>query len=346
LPNAHYYWWVEAVNPAGVSNGCYIYSFYTSTQLTFLDLLPYTGQAIEGDGIQLSIIGVNINNLNFYYSTDGGNNYLPWANNEPFTNGYVWVPIPNSGMITFRVEDADNPLIWDTIQVYVDPIYLTINSPTMGQEILTNNNFNVVWASSLGINQLNENEVQIMIKKLPNGPWIPFFSYYSGSASTINDIDYFSSYVSGNLTSGEYLIKIFPFYGNGDEMANPFSIKDVIISTPNGYEQLTSGTVFPITASSNIDDIYTLQFSSDGGTNWQVITNSFIINNSISSSTSYNWTVPNIGSNNCFIRLVKPSAPGIVYDQSDNPFTIQCNLTASITAVGPTSFCQGSNVQL
>jgi hypothetical protein len=346
LPSTQYYWWAEAVNPAGVSVACYIYNFTTSSQLTFLELFPYSGQVLEGDGIQLQIDAANVNNLNFYYSTDGGVNYYPWVSNEPFTNNYVWVPIPTSGIVTFKVEDADNPLLFDTIQVYVEPLTLSLISPNPGQEVLTNDNFNVEWASTFAIPLLSDNNVQLLIKQLPSGTWTSFFFYYFNSGGTFNEIDYFSSDVQSTLTSGEYLLKISPNYGDGDEMTSPFFIKDIIITSPNGNEQLTPGTVYPITASSNINDTYTLQYSTNGGTNWQTITNSFTIDISNGTSTTYNWTVPNIPSNNCFIRLIKPSAPGVVFDQSNNPFSILCNITASITANGSTTFCQGGSVQL
>ncbi len=88
------------------------------------------------------------------------------------------------------------------------------------------------------------------------------------------------------------------------------------LSSPNGGENLTAGTTYPIGWSStgSISNV-SLEYSDDNGAGWTVI------EASTANNEQYDWTVPLIGSDECLIRIFDVDDPA-VSDESDGPFTI------------------------
>jgi len=101
--------------------------------------------------------------------------------------------------------------------------------------------------------------------------------------------------------------------------AAPFSIVSpptIAVTTPNGGEDWPGGTVHNVqwTTTGTVGDVK-IEYSSNGGTGWTTIIAS------TANDGSYSWTVPDIASTVCLIRI-SPAAGGAPTDTSDAPFTI------------------------
>ena len=94
----------------------------------------------------------------------------------------------------------------------------------------------------------------------------------------------------------------------------------VTVTTPNGGEDYGVGTTQTITWTPDHlqPSSYTIQYSTDGGSNWNTVAT-----NVPGTSTSYNWLVPNTPTTQALIQVIGYDGTGTpVSDKSDNPFTI------------------------
>ena len=99
------------------------------------------------------------------------------------------------------------------------------------------------------------------------------------------------------------------------------SAQTITVTSPNGGEVWAGCTSKNITwTASGTSNNYTIDYSTDGGTNWTSVTSSLS-----TTSGSYSWTVPNINSSNCLVRVKDSNTPSVV-DQSNSSFTITAPL--------------------
>ncbi|NIM17526.1 MAG: hypothetical protein GTO45_36395 [Candidatus Aminicenantes bacterium] len=103
------------------------------------------------------------------------------------------------------------------------------------------------------------------------------------------------------------------------------------VTAPNGGEHLAIGSKYTITwTSSGVTDTIRIRFSSDGGNNFSKIADN------LANSGSWTWTVPNINSSNCLIRINAINTDGLPYDVSNSTFTIgEGGGAPSITLISP-----------
>ncbi len=102
---------------------------------------------------------------------------------------------------------------------------------------------------------------------------------------------------------------------NTDIYANIISLPNVTVSTPNGGESITGGSSYNITWTSSGIDSVKIEYSTNGGSTWNTIIAR------TPSDGSHSWTVPNIYSSNCLVRITYLS-DGTITDQSDAVFRI------------------------
>ncbi|MFZ4399676.1 MAG: hypothetical protein ACOYO1_06560 [Bacteroidales bacterium] len=100
----------------------------------------------------------------------------------------------------------------------------------------------------------------------------------------------------------------------------------ITITSPNGGEVWAGCTQKSITwTASGTSNNYTIDYTTDGGVSWISVTSSLYI-----TSGSFSWTVPNINSTNCKIRIVDSNTPSCS-DMSDYTFSI----TAPLLLISP-----------
>lgn len=164
------------------------------------------------------------------------------------------------------------------------------------------------------------------------------------SYSTNNGLDWLM--VSNNISAGSgsftWLIpntpsdscKIMiqdPNHKSRIDLSNNFTITDrtITILYPNGSEKFISGNAYTILwESTNIKnlDIY---YSVDAGENW-----SPLAINLLSKKDTLTWTVPNINSQKCLIKIIDNN-DNRIYDLSNEYFTIEKIKNPEITLLAP-----------
>ena len=91
----------------------------------------------------------------------------------------------------------------------------------------------------------------------------------------------------------------------------------ITVTSPNGGESWPGCTQKSITwIASGTSNYYSIDYSTNGGTNWTSIASFYN-----TSSGSYSWTVPNVSSTNCIVRVYDANNPNIS-DVSNEVFTV------------------------
>ena len=91
----------------------------------------------------------------------------------------------------------------------------------------------------------------------------------------------------------------------------------VVLTAPNGGESWVGGSSHLITWNIQGTSLsFNIDYSTNGGSTW-----TSIVSNLSTSVGTYNWTVPNIPSATCMVR-VRDAVTNCMQDQSDNVFTI------------------------
>ena len=141
-------------------------------------------------------------------------------------------------------------------------------------------------------------------------------SSQSSAGRIINSTSFNMNFISGQSTpigiieSGSYSLS----QGFNSTIKNIF--RTISLFHPNGNEILLAGSTKRIEwTTSNLNKV-NLSFSINEGANWTVIVSDFD-----AAQSFYDWTVPNIESKKCLIKLVDATNNGIV-DQSDHTFEI------------------------
>lgn len=101
-----------------------------------------------------------------------------------------------------------------------------------------------------------------------------------------------------------------------DESSNFFFIFKLDLTAPQGGESLEGWKQFDITWDSEIIDDVMIEFSSDNGENWDIITDQVSADDS-----TYQWIIPDIDADQCFVRLTTPGLPEF-YSINETPFSI------------------------
>ena len=101
-----------------------------------------------------------------------------------------------------------------------------------------------------------------------------------------------------------------------DESANKFFVFQLDLTSPEGGENLAGQSKFDITWDSEIINNIKIEFSSDSGQTWNIEAS-----NVLATDTIFEWDVPNINSEECFIKLTTPGLPDL-YSINEIPFSI------------------------
>ncbi len=135
--------------------------------------------------------------------------------------------------------------------------------------------------------------------------------YVSNSAQALRPDTYISQYKA--TTSDHY-----PVFSRFAFNVAPPPPPPLRITSPNGGEQLASGTVQTLTWTADDVSSVMLEFSPDDGTTWQVLAPRVP-----ASSGQYTWTVPPVPATTvqARVRVSDASAPATA-DQSDTAFTV------------------------
>jgi hypothetical protein len=233
------------------------------------------------------------------FSYDGGSNW--WYQGEVPTgpnggNASITVPNITTSNALLRITDAANPSVSDIsnapFTVYVPQIFIW--EPSANSAVFANSLSQVYWILyDPGITLLNADI------SIDNG------QTFTPVAQNMNAQAGYTYINLSNTPSNACILKL-----SNAQNPSEYGLSDVFVISPTPVYTLTSpaggeiiNTYSPLTITWTVENPYSpanyLEFSADNGVNWEVIANG----SSQGNSGSYEWTTPNVNSEQCRIRI-------------------------------------------
>ena len=260
--------------------------------------------------------GTAINAVKIEFTSNNGIDWTTIADNLPGSGSYAWnLPNINSTQCKVRVSDATDGVPSDVSSqpFTIQPIStISVTSPKAGDVYSAGSPVNIHWTS----NGIENVKIEFTTNNgLIQADW---FTLINTTPSNGNFVTTFS------IPSNLYRIRISEAltgsplaYSDGVFTISAQPVRTIGMIAPNGGEQWIVGTTNEIRwASSNIDSVK-LEFTLDGGADWNTIAAK------VPSNGLYNWLVPNVAfrSDNCLIR-VSDAKQGTPSSTSTGPFSI------------------------
>ena len=262
-------------------------------------------------------------NYTLQYSTTNGSSWNTIASNIS-GNSYAW-SVPNSPSSTclIKVLDYANTCKYDISDANftISPAQPLLLTPNGGEDWYSGTTKNITW------NTLTYYSSVRLEYSTDNGAtWILITS------STSNNGSY--NWTVPNVSSTQCLIKASNSSNTfvNDVSDAVFRIRPAVtILTPNGDNGTTvwgGCTVTSITFDrSNAWDSYRIEYTTNNGTTWNVITNYW---STTANPATYNWNIPNLTTSQAKVK-VSPYYASSYYDESDSTFTV----TKPVTLIQP-----------
>jgi hypothetical protein len=260
------------------------------------------------------------------YSTDNGFSWTEIAASTENDGQYDWiVPDTPSDTCLMRVSetDGDPTDTSDAVFSIVFPSTLTITSPNGGETWEAGTFQDITWTSTGTVGN-----VKIEYSTDNGTSWTEIVK------STANNGIY--HWMVPDTPSDNSLVRISESDiddGPSDVCDSVFSITPpsspaIFITSPNGGEELTAGSVHEITWTSvgTVGDLK-IEYSIDNGTSWTDIIAA------TENDGGYEWTVPDDPSGNCLIRASE-AVDGDPLDVSDALFSI-VSISSTLTVTSP-----------
>jgi hypothetical protein len=253
----------------------------------------------------------NITDVKIDYSTNNGALWLNVVSSVPAGSGsYSWT-IPNtpSEECLVRISDAGVASRFDVSDsTFTIAPLVTLIAPNGGEQWISGEQQNITWVSQ------NITNVGLDFSDDNGSNWTNIIASTPASTGSY-------SWTIPNISSTQCLVRISDA---SDPLSNDvsdatFSILNptVTVLTPNGGEHWTIGSFRQITWNSTDITNVKIEYSTDNGTAWLIVTASRPAGNG-----THNWIIPNAPSTQCLVRISDVSNPAI-NDISDNTFTIE-----------------------
>ncbi len=290
-------------------------------------LQPSGGESISAGGTYKIIwSSLNITNAKLEYSTDGGTNWTTIVASTPASTGYYSWTVPSvvSSNCKVRISDASasstNAVSASTFSISQSSNYVTLGSPVGGESWQVGSAHNITWTYS-GITN-----VKIEYTTNNGTNWNTIIASTAASTGSY-------SWTIPNAVSSSCKVRISDASNASITSASTSTFTIVAapvlnLTSPVGGESWTGNTTHNITwTSTNVSNVK-LEYTTDGGTNW-----STIISSTAASAGTYSWTVPNVGSTNCKVRVSDVSGSASA-SLSGSVFTIT-QVVAAISLTSP-----------
>ncbi len=257
------------------------------------------------------------------YSIDNGISWIPIVDNYTTAVGsYLWrVPNTPSTQALIRVKDAGNGAILDYSDAnftigHAEPQLLI---PNGGEEWFSQATYNIEWEDGL----FNESAVTIEYSIDDGSTWQAI------TTGTNNDGSYDWLVPDFVESYPESWVRVREFSsGIADTTDTRITLSPAVqVFSPNGgggndsLRGCTQTTI--IWKAGGTTKNYRIEYTINGGTNWNTIESSYY---SASLISSYNWTIPNLASADFFIR-VSDAGDLSKHDVTDNPYAIRPPIT-------------------
>ena len=273
----------------------------------------------------------DINSVMIEYSYDNGNTWNTIVSSVSNSETYDWqVPDTVSGECLVRVSANDGDIdpqpsdVSDSVFSIVFPSSPAIRviTPNGGEQLVIGSIYEITWFGT-------DSRAQVKIEYSIDGSeiWTEIID------STENDGDY--DWTVPDEPSTACLVRISAIDGQPVDVSDAvFSIVqpqtgDLTVLTPNGGENLESGSEYNITWNCSGFNNIIIECSFNNGSTW------LYIDTVPADNSSYPWTVPGTPSEMCVVRLTGADSDENPSDVSDGVFTIFDPSQASIEVFTP-----------
>ncbi len=290
-------------------------SSFALTQTSNIQVLtPNGGEIWQGWGT-----------YNILYSTSGTtssvkidyslNNGTTWNNITTSTSGgsYAWT-VPNTPATSclIKVEDYSNSCKTDQSDAIftIIPAARQLTVPNGGETWLAGKTQSITWTSGSFLSSY----VKIDYSIDSGANWLPI------TASTSNSGSY--NWILPNNPTVKALVRVSEMNNpaNYDISDNVFTLAPFItLTSPNGGENYLGCEIKTVSWTAGATSgQYTIQYSTDNGTSWNTIIQSY---STSATNCTYSWTVNNVTSATCILRVFDLFDASKT-DQSNGSFTI------------------------
>ena len=309
-----------------------------------------------------------VTNVKIEYTTNNGSTWSTIVGNTPASSGtYSWtVPNTPSAQCKIRISDVSNSSVFD-VSDNVFTIHIQVANPTLTIENVNSSDLGPVTVPVHATALNNLGSFQFSISYNPAIlTYVDATNWYTGiTAVTINSsipgkisfvwaadapitipdntffelkftaIDYGTSTIAWTddptpREFGDFDGNIFvPTYING--IVNIGGQSSLLVNTPNGGENWQVGSAHNITWTNSGVTNVKIECTTNNGSTW-----STVVSSTPASTGTYSWTIPNLPSAQCKVRISDVSNSS-VFDVSDNVFTIH------IQAANPTLTIENVN---
>ena len=263
----------------------------------------------------------DVSNIKIEYSTNNGSTWTTiTASTNAAAGRYVWT-VTNTSSTTclVRVSNLTGLPVSDQSDATftILPVTLDMTSPNGGERWIAGKTYPVTWT------QQNVSNVKLEYSANSGESWNLISASVSASAGsyawTIPDANSTVCLVKATDTSNMAV---------RDSSNAVFTIARpaVAVTAPNGGEVWTAGSQRTITWTSTDVDSIKVEYSTNGGSAWTMITDGMP-----ASGGSLTWTVPNVNSTKCLVRVTNRTGLA-VNDPSNSIFTI---IPVTVTLISP-----------
>ncbi len=268
------------------------------------------------------------------FSDDGGATFTNLVSATDDDGFFGWTPTgPLSEDCRFRVREIGSSV--EGISAFGVPLRepsIEFTSPAGGTTFVQCDAMTVTWAALGSVN----NRFKLDWSDDAGASWNSITSNYQGQNYTWSNPPMVGSILLRVRDQNDATVEDFL---EPDLVFTPNS--DIIVISPNGGEQIETGSNHPITwvAAPDVSAVY-VDYSLDNGATW--------INLSVVSASNgyYNWSVPNIPSTQCLVRVRDYYDGGCRSDVSDTSFTLVIPQPELISPNGGANYYQGQSVPI
>ncbi|KAA3610333.1 MAG: T9SS C-terminal target domain-containing protein [Calditrichaeota bacterium] len=239
----------------------------------------------------------------------------------------AWATVLGPGTYFWEVQAVDNSFSSsvggsELSFVIEGSPFIEVTQPNGGEEWNAAGSFNIRWNDNIAEN------VKIDLFK-----GAAFDSEIVGSTESDGE---FQWSIPGAIAAGaDYKVKITSVNDGGlTDVSNNFftinGVPSITVSHPNGGESLTVGVEYNVDWTSTHESDFRVEYSTNNGSSWSFISDV----DATSGNSSTPWTIPNVPSNQCLVRVTDKN-DGAITDVSNSVFSIVAAGSATITLSVP-----------
>ncbi|NOG44770.1 MAG: T9SS type A sorting domain-containing protein [Calditrichaeota bacterium] len=310
----NFFWSVQAVD-AGYSGSEFSPEIAFNTFAASIDVIsPTAGDTlIGGEPFVIQWNSNNVATVKIDYRLNASAAWIQVVSNADAAAGeFLWsVPEVQSNTAQLRIVDSqDSSIVAVSDGLFkILPRYIEVYHPNGGELFLVDSTYFIDWFAPYTSNFRVE------------------FSSNAGLAWTqigvVNDGfgDQSIEWKVPNITSLQCLVRVTDLnHSLVQDVSDAFFVispsAQINLTSPNGGEMWLAQSSHSITWSSTSIISVKLEYSLNSGSSW------ILISDAVSASTgSFNWTIPNVQSTTCLVRI-SDVANSVLNDVSDGSFTI------------------------